>query len=472
MRLRCLVSFLLPLLSAVQVADSQAVAKWALAGSNPTGYLMSADGSPMTDEGATVWLRSTSATVSGFGVAAATINAASLAGRRVRISADIEAKDVSRSASVLLRTDSSGRMVVFDNGMGRNLKGTTSAPSHIDVTVIVPGSATSLVFGLVLNGAGEATARNVRIKVRPPISADAPLAPEAQRELDSAFAIVRRASLWRDTVTWSAVEKDVRAIAAGSETAEDTYPAIRALLKRLGDGHSFLKQPQAASAFRTGGAENPRPPIRVQTSGVGYISIPAYSGIDKAAAESYVRAVYDSLGAAVANGAGSCRWIVDLRTNGGGNMWPMLGGLRPFLGEAGLGSFVSPWRTTPLWHARDLVDVKPPASLATLESASVAVLTGPRTMSSGEAVAISFIGRPLTRSFGLPTAGLSTANISMKLPDGALILLTTAVEADRTGKRYGAEISPDDVIPAPATGAADDPQLDRAVAWLQSQSCT
>ena len=341
----------------------------------------------------------------------------------------------------------------------------------MDVTVYVPKSATTLVFGLLLSGTGEATARNVRIVARPLVAADTPLTPEAQRELDSAFAIVRSGSLWRDTVTWSRVEPEVRAIAAGAETAAETYPAIRALLARLGDHHSFLMKPQGATAFRTGGAENPRPLVRVQSDGVGYISVPAYGGADKAAAESYVRVVHDSLARTVASGAGTCRWILDLRTNGGGNMWPMLGGLRPFVGEAGLGSFVSAAGSGPLWHARDQVDLKPPATLAPLESANVAVLTGPRTASSGEAVTISFIGRPRTRSFGLPTAGLSTANANVTLPDGAMILLTTAVEADRTGKRYGEKLAPDEVIPAAASGATDDPQMDRAVAWLKSQSC-
>jgi hypothetical protein len=70
----------------------------------------------------------------------------------------------------------------------------------------------------------------------------------------------------------------------------------------------------------------------------------------------------------------------------------------------------------------------------------------------------------------LPTAGLSTANDTKALPDGAMIMLTTAVEADRTGKRYGEKLSPDELIPAPATDT-DDPQMDRAVAWLKSQSC-
>jgi Periplasmic protease len=471
MRRLTLLSTFLAVLSALHVAGAQDGRKWSLGGSNPTDYVMTADGSPMTHAGATLSLRSRIPTARGYGSLATAMPADTLAGRRVQISADIATRGVLLSASLWLRADSSGKMLVLDNGEDQGIKGTTTSPKHMDVTVYVPRSATTLVFGLLLSGTGEATARNVRIVARHVVAANTPLAPVAQRELDSAFAIVRRGSLWRDTVTWSRVEPDVRAIAAGSETAADTYPAIRALLARLGDHHSFFMRPQGAGAFRTGGAENPRPLVRVQTDGVGYISVPAYSGAGQAAAESYVRAVHDSLARAVMNGAGTCRWILDLRTNGGGNMWPMLGGLMPFLGDAGLGSFVSAAGNGPLWHAQDQVNLKPPVTLAPLESANVAVLTGPHTGSSGEAVTISFIGRPRTRSFGLPTAGLSTANTTMILPDGAMILLTTAVEADRTGKRYGEKIPPDEVIPAGTTGATDDPQVDRAVAWLESQSC-
>jgi C-terminal processing protease CtpA/Prc len=214
--------------------------------------------------------------------------------------------------------------------------------------------------------------------------------------------------------------------------------------------------------------------------------------MDPAAAMAYAQAVQDSLSVAVANGAGTCRWIVDLRANSGGNMWPMLAGLRPFLGDAGLGSFVTTagggplWLrppsgnaglgssataagSAPLWHAPDGANVVPAPALAPLESAWVAVLTGPQTGSSGEAVAISFIGRPRTRSFGLPTAGLSTSNGGFALPDGSMILLTTAVEADRTGKTYGEQIAPDEVIPAAAAAGSADAQIERAVAWLKAQ---
>jgi carboxyl-terminal processing protease len=451
----------------LQVAQDARPAGWVLGGTNPSGYVMTATGVATDAEGATLMLRSTTAAPTAFGSINDRTPADTLRARRVRISADIETRDVSTSASVWLRADSGTSMLVIDVGADQRFKG-SAGPRHMDVTVFVPSSATHLVFGLLLSGTGEVTARNVRVAARPVTTA---IAPDARRELDSAIALVRRHSLWRDTVTWSRVEPDVRAIAAGSETTNDVIPAIRALLLRLGDHHSFLMKPQGADAFRTGGAENARPVIRVQTDGIGYVSVPAYSGADRTAAMTYVRSFQDSLSQVVARGAGACRWIVDLRGNGGGNMWPMLGGLRPFLGDAGLGSFVSAEGSQPLWRARDGFAVEPNATIAPLESAYVAVLTSPRTGSSGEAVEISFIGRPRTRSFGLPTAGLSTSNSSYALPDGSMIFLTTAVEADRLGKRYGEKITPDEVVPAGAPNAISDPQLERAVGWLNSQTC-
>jgi C-terminal processing protease CtpA/Prc len=151
-------------------------------------------------------------------------------------------------------------------------------------------------------------------------------------------------------------------------------------------------------------------------------------------------------------------------------MWPMLAGLKPFLGNEGLGTFERPDGSSPKWVAGDHVGVEPPAALAGLERAWVAVLTGPRTASSGEAVAIAFRGRPRTRSFGQPTAGLSTANGEYPLPDGAMIFLTDAVEADRTGRRYGDAIEPEERMEADTN--AVDVTLLAATRWLkQSSGC-
>ncbi len=457
----------LPLLQAAQRPQPTA---WKLGGSDSAGYVMEASGAATDTSGATLTLRSRGAKRSDSGSAIGEAPAGALAGRRVRISADIDTHNVSGSASVWIRVDSASQMLGLDNGLDQALTGTT-ASRHMDVSVYVPKSATRLAFGLLLSGTGEATARRLRIVAGPIVAPDAPLAPDAARELDSALRLVRRQSLWRDTVTWGPLEAQTRRVAAGAATAADVYPAIRYLLSRLGDHHSFLMRPQGAAAFRTGGADNPRPIVRVQTAGIGYVSVPAYGGGDRAAIADYARTLQDSLAAAVKNGAGACRWIVDLRSDGGGNMWPMLAGLRPFLGDAGLGSFVTAAGSGPLWHADYVADIVPTPALAPLDSAYVAVLTGPRTASSGEAVTIAFRGRPRTRSFGLPTRGLSTANSGYPLPDGSMIFLTTALEADRTGTRYGAQIQPDEEVPAGLPGDENDLQLDRAISWLDSQRC-
>jgi carboxyl-terminal processing protease len=295
-----------------------------------------------------------------------------------------------------------------------------------------------------------------------------PLAAPPQGVLDAAISITKKNALRRDVVAWDVVEPKVRALAAGAEKSADVYPAIRYLLAQLGDHHSFLMPPAQTTQFHTGGAQNPSPEVRALPAGVGYISVPGYSGGEADAMRAYAARMYDALGGTIASV--SCGWVVDLRTDTGGNMWPMLAGLKPFLGSGGLGTFESPTGSGAPWVAGQGIAVEPPSSLAVLESSWLAVLTGPRTASSGEAVAIAFRGRPRARSFGQPTAGLSTANGMFPLPDGATIVLTTAVEADRTGRRYGDKIDPDERVEAPSD--TDDATISVAARWLrQSSGC-
>jgi hypothetical protein len=85
----------------------------------------------------------------------------------------------------------------------------------------------------------------------------------------------------------------------------------------------------------------------------------------------------------------------------------------------------------------------------------VAVLVGPATASSGEALAIAFRGRPSTRLFGATTRGLTTSNRVFPLSDGSLLNLSTAAFADRTGTSYPNGVTPDELWngpPAVGTG--------------------
>jgi C-terminal processing protease CtpA/Prc len=430
-------------------------------GGAAAGYTMEAAGRATDPAGATVTFRAP-AQSTGFGATSATIPADAVRLRRITLSGELQADEVSGGASLWLRIDKGTTMLMLDNGAADMLKGTVDWTSR-SISFPVPPDATTIVMGVLLRGTGSVTVRRLRLEAGDPLTADAPMAPAAKAVLDEALAIARKNSLHRNEVDWPIVEPKVRALAGGAQKSADAYPAINYLLAQLNDHHSFLLPPAQTTAFRTGGAQNPIPEVRALPQGVGAITMRGYSGGDEAAAKHYTEEVH-ALMLATLPGA-SCGWVVDLRPNTGGNMWPMLAALKPFLGNAPLGTFESPTGSSPPWVAGQSVGVEPPKALAGLESAWVAVLTGPNTASSGEAVTIAFRGRQNTRSFGLPTNGLSTANGTFPLPDGAMILLTTAIEVDRTGRRYGDKIDPDER--QESAGKDNDAAMSAATEWLK-----
>jgi len=173
----------------------------------------------------------------------------------------------------------------------------------------------------------------------------------------------------------------------------------------------------------------------------------------------------------------ACGWIVDLRQNGGGNMWPMLAGIAPLLStdpkhREVIGAFVrgaehQTWRIESgqvLLGDRSPVRLDSPVYVLRHPAPPIAVLFGPRTASSGEALALAFRGRPATRSFGQKTAGYSTANVPTPLPDGSRLLLTVSVSVDRNLKGDGGKLEPDVFV----SNAADAEKSARN--WLLAQS--
>lgn len=213
--------------------------------------------------------------------------------------------------------------------------------------------------------------------------------------------------------------------------------------------------------------------------GIGYVELPELVGSDWFG-DSASYAVAGQAAIRSADAPPGCGWIVDLRRNGGGNMWPMLAAAGPLLGDGLLGGFISPG-TASRWSydggrarmdGRTLAEVRDPYAIPA--EVPVAVLTSRLTASSGEAVVIAFRGRPGTRSFGEATRGLPTANATLPLPDGAMLFLTTAVDADRTGRAYRTRIEPDERAPTEwrDLGGDDDPAIAAAVRWLRgARSC-
>lgn len=139
------------------------------------------------------------------------------------------------------------------------------------------------------------------------------------------------------------------------------------------------------------------------------------------------------------------------------------------LGEGVAGYFIDPVGVETAWAYRDGAAwegdvanqrVATPYRLRR-DRPRVAVLIDNGVASSGEAVVVSFIGRPDTRSFGDRTCGLSTANAPYPMSDGATLNITEATMADRARTRYGYAIQPDESVPTSQV-------VERAVAWLRS----
>jgi C-terminal processing protease CtpA/Prc len=148
----------------------------------------------------------------------------------------------------------------------------------------------------------------------------------------------------------------------------------------------------------------------------------------------------------------------------------MLLAVRPILGEATPGYFVSSGEREAFSY-RYGPGVAAPVYRLRRPDPPVAVLTSRLTGSAGEALTIAFRGRPDTRSFGEATAGLPTANLSFPMVDGAVIVVTTSSEADRTGRIYEGRIEPDQPVEIvwSGVGSEKDPVLQVAASWLRGQ---
>lgn len=314
------------------------------------------------------------------------------------------------------------------------------------------------------------------------------LSPAATAYLNDALDIMQFNSLTRDEFDWVAFRSTsmAEAEAAMAQSVADIHPMIITALVRLGDNHSFFLGPggQQAPPGERGGTESDRqlatePMSQLLEAGVGYVDMPPFAG---GGPEGNALAMsYHGLIEAVDTIAPMCRWVVDLRGNTGGNMWPMIAGVGPILGEGTLGSFVYPDSVVSPWFYENgqagvdsfVVAAADNAYVLKSPSPRVAVLTDSLTASSGEAVAVAFRGRDSARSFGGGTWGVSTANAMFPLADGAVIFLTIATMADRTGQVYGEELIPHEAVAGVKTGdRATDAVLDAAVAWLLGQACT
>ncbi|MDT3404756.1 S41 family peptidase [Mucilaginibacter terrae] len=290
--------------------------------------------------------------------------------------------------------------------------------------------------------------------------------------------IVKRHSLYADSVNWNEVDKNIAELATSGMTMDDS-PAIMDLiiskLRAAGDKHSLYQAKTTAQNYAVRNSVTEQPIARLINNNCGYIAVPAFASTSDTAGVNFAtkiqQLIQDLDTKQTIKG-----WIVDLRQNGGGNMYPMIAGLGPLTGEGKLGYFVSPKAKNvkgTAWtykhgssgiNGNKGVVVKKPYTLRNINN-KIAVLIGSGTGSSGEMTVLGFVGKPNAKLFGTPTSGYITANQGFKLSTGAYMYLATRYVADRNQKIYKVNIQPDVTIASGKDGGAD-LALEAALQWL------
>jgi hypothetical protein len=326
----------------------------------------------------------------------------------------------------------------------------------------------ALVFAAVAGGMG--ACRSTTEPTAPSTPPTGTLSAEARAYLEEVLGLLQAHSMNRLILDWTDFRSTLFAQASGAQTTAATHPAIGLAVARLGDRHSTFRGPNGfVHTPRAVTCVAPAAGTATVPATVGYLRVPAFAGIGDPAtafAEGLQRQIM------AADRDDLAGWIVDVRGNGGGNMWPMVAGVGPILGDGVIGYFIDPAGVENVWRYRDgaswdndAVQQRVPAPYRLKRAApKVAVLTDGAVASSGEATVIAFKGRPNTRSFGGPTCGLSTAIEQYPLSDGATLNLAISVMADRVKTRYGYAVAPDEVVGDPGL------TVERAVAWLLAGS--
>ena len=301
----------------------------------------------------------------------------------------------------------------------------------------------------------------------------------AYRLLDEAFLFMQKHYYRKDLIQWDTLIATARQRLCYSNSCEDAYETITWCIHQLNEPHSFLMSASKAAIYNADTCFLKQKPSITELAGeikgemldagVAYITVPWVSTTDSMAC----LWVADSIQQVIArlDNRSVKNWIIDLRKNTGGNCWPMLAGIGPLLGEGVCGYFVNDGERIPITYSNGAamqgkhIRCRVSSSGYQLRQGrkNIIVLTGRRTSSSGEIIALAFKGKEGVYFYGEPTAGYTTANATYTLSDNSMLVLTVCREADRTGRICDGRIMPDEII---ANELHGDPVRDAALMYL------
>ena len=160
-----------------------------------------------------------------------------------------------------------------------------------------------------------------------------------KKYINDALDIIQARSMKKEQINWHDYRTQVLKYGKNDKTIDDAHKTIKYALFLLQDGHSvFVSSKEMKKEYSDTTAKKITSIVSEYNNEIGYIKIPGFIGnerLEKAFA-ARIQNLIRNLDKQKISG-----WIIDLRGNTGGNMWPMLLGIGPILGDAIAGYFVN-----------------------------------------------------------------------------------------------------------------------------------
>jgi carboxyl-terminal processing protease len=291
--------------------------------------------------------------------------------------------------------------------------------------------------------------------------------PSPQKYADVAIGLLEQ-GYHADGPEWVSAREAVREAATHATEYSDLYPTLSTAVAAAGGPHSSFLPPNDENAATAERATTPEPTVTTG-DGVTTITLPELTSSSSVVQQRYA----DTASKGIADAAPStCGWVLDLRGNTGGNMYPMLSGIAALLPNGPALTFRDRFGNTTAevtiraegagLNGHTITRIAQTSKV----TGPVAILQDDRTASSGEVVLTAFRGLDRVETFGAPSAGYTSANTPYRLYDGAQLVVTESIYVDRDDTPLREE-----AIPADHPTSADEAES-AAQAWLTDQGCT
>jgi hypothetical protein len=396
--------------------------------------------------------------------------------KTIKLNVFIRTENLTGTAALLCQIlDKNGNRIGFQNSEMQNLliKGNTDWKKY-SLAITINEDVKKLVIGGYVSGNGSAWFDDFSIEG---LSATTIKTNEdVEKFAEEIKGIVKQNSIYTDSLNWNKIDAEIKEICKGINSVNEAQVIGDYLvmeLRNVGDNHSFIQSKITTQNYGRINSTSEKPESKIINNKIGYVKVPGFTSTNKVLSLQFADTIQNLI-QNIDKQKPIKKWIVDLRNNKGGNMYPMIAGLGPLISNGILGYFVNQKEKKENFEAwfysngkagtaenRILVDVKNPYLLK-YKNPKIAILINSKTSSSGEMTAISFIGKSNVKIFGRQSSGYTTGNVTYQLSNGTSLVLAATYITDRTKKKYLKGITPDVKVDS----VNEEDTLKSAISWL------